>query len=97
MVNREIIETLSITDGDKRIFLQDDLALLDLPGGEESPPLASRLPDDVGRAGGLVSLPVLGLAILAAVGNVPTDTALQRLLGDDLAEAARCHLALNSF
>ena len=71
-------------------------ALLDPPGGEESPPLTRRLPDDVGRTGRLVGLPVLGLTLLGTVVGLLTDTALQWLLGILLAEVARRHLSLNS-
>ena len=65
VIGREFLETHFTTDSDKRIFLQDELALLDPPGGEKSPPLARRLPDDVGRTRWLVYLPVLHLAFLA--------------------------------
>ena len=50
------------------------MTLLDPPGGKEPPPLARRLPDDVGWAGRLVGLPVLGLTLLGTVGSVSADT-----------------------
>ena len=81
-----------ITDVEERILLEDELTLLDLPGGEESPPLARRLPDDERRTGWLVDLPVLGLTLLAAVGNLPADTTLQLIFRDNFTEVARVHL-----
>ena len=92
--DHEIRNTQSFSDCDERIFLQDDLSFLDLPGGEQSLPLARSLPDDVGRTGWLVVLPVLHLAFLATVGDLLADATLQRLLRVHFAEVAGTHLLL---
>ena len=94
--NHKLRDTQSFFNCDERIFLQDDLSLLDLPGSEQSPPLSRRLPDDEGRTGWLVGFPVLHLALLAAVGNLLTDTTFQRLLWLHLAEVTGTHLLLCS-
>ena len=92
MVGLELSETHSTIQCVERQLLQDDLTLLDLPGGEQSSSLARRLPDDEGWTGGLVGLPVLDLALLAAVGSFPTDTAFQLLSRILLAEITGAHL-----
>ena len=85
-------EIHSILQNEKRKFIQDYLSRLDCSGGEQSPPLARRLPDDKGRTGGLVGFPVLGLAILAAVRHLLADAVLQLGLGDNFTEVTRSHL-----
>ena len=87
----ELGETHSSPQSEERILVDDDLALLDSPGSEESSPLPRRLPDDEGRTGRFVNLPVILLTLLRTIGNFPTDTAQ---LGILLAEVARPHLLL---
>ena len=74
------------------LSLQYHLTLLDPPASKESPPLARSLSDDVRWTGGLVSFPVLDLALLGAVGDLLTGTTLQLILGF-LAEVAGSHLS----
>ena len=92
MIGFELVETHSIPEYEKRILLQYELPRLDLPGGEESPSLARRLPDNVGRTGGFMGLPVLGLAFLATVRHLRTDTTFQKFLGINFTEVAGTHL-----
>ena len=74
------------------ILLQNDFTLQNLFGCEESLALARSLLDFEGTTGWFVRLPVLGLTLFGTVGSFPTDTALQLLLGLDLAESTRVHL-----
>ena len=89
----ELVETHWVVVLEEGMFLQDNLTLRDSPGGEDSPPLARRLPDGDRWAGRLVGLPIIGLAFLGTVGNLLTDTVLQLPLRN-LTEAARGHLRL---
>ena len=84
---------------DPRHLLHDDLPGPDLPGGEESPALARSLSDGEGRTGGLVSLPVPHLTLLAAVRRFSADTTFQFLPGLRFTETAgshRSHLVIKS-
>ena len=94
----ELVDTyVGIIDCEERILLEDDLTLLDLPSGEETPPLARRLPHDEGRTRWLVGPPVPGLTLLRAVGDLLADAAFQLLFSFravNLAEVARGHIGI---
>ena len=80
----------------RSIKLLDDMPLLYLPRGEESPPLTRGFSDDVGRTGWLVSLPVLLLTLRRTVGNLLAGTALQLVLVVSLTEGAGTNIHIDS-
>ena len=75
-IGLELVQTHVNHEFDERKLIRNNLTLIYLPGSEQSPPLARRVPDSEGRTGGLVRLPVLGLAVLAAVKYILTNTTL---------------------